>query len=140
MSTEGVNLWADAGRPRVIIDLRIVERAASIGCTMNEIATLSGVGRSTFFSRYESDPDVKDAVEKGRDTGAATLRRMQWGRAEAGSDHMLIWLGKQLLGQKENTTVAHAGPDGTGPIQSVSVVTNDPVEAAKIYQKMMTED
>ena len=34
-------------------------------------------------------------------TGRATLRRLQWQRANGGADTMLIWLGKQMLGQKD---------------------------------------
>ena len=77
-----------------------VERAASIGCTVEEIAAILGIARSTLFERKADDPAIEDAIEKGRETGRATFRRLQWDRAQQGSDTMLIWLGKQMLGQR----------------------------------------
>lgn len=90
-----------AGRPLAIIDLVAVERAASIGCNNDEIAALVGVSRSLMFERAASDPAVKDAITRGRNMGRATLRRLQWQGAQKGNATMLIWLGKQMLGQKD---------------------------------------
>src|SRR5580700_2692665 len=90
------------GRPPAVIDLLTVERAASIGCTVEEIAAILGIARSTLFERKADDPAIEDAIEKGRGTGRATLRRLQWDKAQQGSDTMLIWLGKQVLGQRDN--------------------------------------
>jgi hypothetical protein len=72
---------------------------------MDEIAALLSVGRTTLYERMESDEALKAAMEKGRGSGRATLRRLQWQKASAGSDTMLIWLGKQMLGQKDHATV-----------------------------------
>ena len=40
-------------------------------------------------------------LKKGRDQGKTSLRRMQWEKAQSGNTTMLIWLGKQMLGQKD---------------------------------------
>lgn len=37
---------------------------------------------------------------------------MQWQRAKAGSDTMQIWLGKQLLGQRDKQAVEHGVDEG----------------------------
>ena len=89
------------GRPPAKIDLDAVERAASIGCTAEEIAAIVGVGRRTLFDHMERDPEITAAIERGKDKGRATLRRMQWQGAQKGNATMLIWLGKQMLGQKD---------------------------------------
>jgi hypothetical protein len=109
---------------------------------MEEIACLVGVHRDTLHEHMKEDPELNAAIQKGRDMGRVTLRRFQWKRAEDGSDTMLIWLGKQLLGQRDNVTLAHAGADGTGPVQSVTatVPITDPIEAARAYQRIMAED
>ena len=67
---------------------------------------------------------------------------MQWEKAQSGDTTMLIWLGKVLCGQKDTSVVALTGASRTGPVQSQSVTssTNDPIEAAKVYQKFMSED
>ena len=124
------------GRPPAVIDLLTVERAAAIGCPVEDIAALLGIGRRTLYDHMERDPAVADAIEKGRGTGRATLRRMQWEKAQAGDTSMLIWLGKVMCGQRETSVVAMTGPNG-GPVQSERVtVSVDPIEAARVYQNV----
>lgn len=89
------------GHPRANIDLAMVYRAASIGCPNDEIAALCGVGRQTIYDRVRLDPEFAAALERGRDEGKATLRRRQWQLAMAGNPTMLIWLGKQMLDQRD---------------------------------------
>ena len=57
-----------------------------------------------------SDPEFAEIITRGRANGKMSLRRVQWARAQAGSDTMLIWLGKQILGQRDK--FEHSGdPD-----------------------------
>jgi hypothetical protein len=105
------------GRPRAEIDLDMVRNAAGIGCTVNEIAAVLGVTRSTLYKYMALNPAVQDAIDEGRDKGAATLRRQQWHKAHAGSDTMLIWLGKQMLGQRDRSEVT--GADGNPIVTEV---------------------
>ena len=100
------------GRPRVEIDLGLVERSAHIGCTNDEIVALLGIGRSTFYDRLKDDPALQEVIDRGREIGKATLRRMQWAGAESGNPTMLIWLGKQMLGQKDK--LENSGSIDTG--------------------------
>ena len=39
--------------------------------------------------------------KKGKDKGRMSLRRLQFEKAQTGNTTMLIWLGKQMLGQKD---------------------------------------
>jgi hypothetical protein len=88
----------------------------------------------------ERDPAVADAIEKNRGTGRASLRRLQWEKAQTGDTSMLIWLGKVMCGQRETSVVAMTGPNG-GPVQSERVtVPVDAIEAARVYQKFMSGD
>ena len=133
------------GRPPAVIDLLTVERAASIGCTVEDIAALLGLSRKKIYNHMEQDPELAEAMDRGRGMGRASLRRMQWEKAEAGSDTMLIWLGKVLCGQKDTSAVVLTGPNN-GPVQSqsvsatVEIPANDPIEAARVYQKLMSGD
>jgi hypothetical protein len=96
---------AKPGKPPVSIDPRLVENSAAIGCTVEEIAAVLGIGRRTLYDRLETDPELAAVLERGRDTGKATLRRLQWQEANKGNATMLIWLGKQTLGQRD--TIDH---------------------------------
>lgn len=100
------------GRPEKIIDYAVIERAAGIGCTKDEIAALLGIARSTLYEHMEKDPEIQAAIERGADRGKVKLRRFQWKGAEAGNPTMLIWLGKQLLGQRDTQSLQNLGKDG----------------------------
>jgi hypothetical protein len=104
------------GRPKSEISIDTLERAASIGCTTIEIAALLSVAPSTLFLRLSKEPELQEAIDRGRAKGRATLRRYQWHKAGSGSDTMLIWLGKQMLEQRDQVHQTLTGADN-GPIQ-----------------------
>ena len=87
---------------RAQIDLGVVERSAAIGCSREEIASVLGIDRVTFYRNIRKDVNLQDAFENGAAKGRATLRRLQWKGAEDGNATMLVWLGKQLLGQQDS--------------------------------------
>lgn len=72
-----------------------VRSLAAIHCTLAEIAAVCGVSVDTLQRRFAKE------IEIGRATGRSSLRRVQWKAAEAGNATMQIWLGKQILGQKD---------------------------------------
>ena len=82
-------------RPVKPIDERQLEALASIHATYEEMALIIGVSPDTLKRRYA------DLIEKGRARGKSSLRRLQWQSAQNGNVTMQIWLGKQLLGQRE---------------------------------------
>jgi hypothetical protein len=93
------------GRPKKHdIDPIKVEKLASFGCTNTEIASVFNCSDSTIVRNYAEN------LTKGRDTGKIRLRQMQWRAAEAGNVTMLIWLGKQVLGQTEKIEASWDNP------------------------------
>ncbi len=99
------------------IDPVVIERAASIGCDYAEMGALVGIGERHMRTRVAADPELAEAVERGKAMGRATLRRMQWDGAKAGNPTMLIWLGKQLLGQRDRHELT--GEDGGAIVTEV---------------------
>ena len=83
------------GRPKIKIDEKILENLASILCTNEEIASFFNCSSDTLTRNFA------ESLKKGRDKGKMSLRRMQFEKAQTGNATMLIWLGKQLLGQKD---------------------------------------
>ena len=84
-------------RPKLIIDEKQVETAASIGCTQEEISYIVGCSVRTLQMRR----DLREAYDRGMARMRTSLRRMQWKKASEGNVTMMIWLGKQVLGQKD---------------------------------------
>ena len=72
-----------------------IEKLASYGCSNTEIAEFYGCDESLIrksFSEY---------LTKGRAKGKIRLRQLQWKSAEKGNVSMQIFLGKNILGQKD---------------------------------------
>jgi hypothetical protein len=82
-------------RPKVDIDEEQVEEMAAIGCTVAEIAGIVGCSPRTVERRAAAP------VARGRARLNISLRGKQIEMAMSGNASMLIWLGKQLLGQRE---------------------------------------
>lgn len=108
------------GRPYKVIDYDLLETFASLQCTDGEIATGLGISPDTMTKRKQDDDRFLHAYMRGREKGKTTLRRLQWKRASAGSDTMLVWLGKQYLGQTDRQE--HTGADGQQLFPAVTVL------------------
>jgi hypothetical protein len=119
------------GRPRLVIDYDMVERLASIKCTVSEIAYAIGVSES----HLNHSQQFLQVYKKEFEGASQSLRRLQWDKAQGRegvlvTDNkgkamwkilpiipdttMQIWLGKQYLGQKDKQEVT--GKNG-GPVQ-----------------------
>ena len=100
------NIKSDAskgGRPRFDFSdkLPLVRKLASIQCTDEEIAAGLGCSQDTLARGRKREPDLDAAILEGRANGRMSLRRAQYRKAMEGNPAMLIWLGKQVLGQRE---------------------------------------
>ncbi len=83
------------GRPKIPIDAEEVEKLAAMGGNNIEIADFFGCSTDTIEIRFSAE------LSKGRAKGRMKLRSFQWRAAEALQPTMLVWLGKQMLGQKD---------------------------------------
>ena len=88
-----------------------LEGLCRIGATANEVLSFFGISQTTLNERCKQFYGVtfshvyKQHFEKGK----ISLRRAQYKKAvEEGHPGMLIWLGKQHLGQQEQPTVINA--------------------------------
>ena len=98
------------GRPLIKIDGQQVEAMCQMGCTLDEVGSVLGCSRDTLERRFAA------RISKGRLGGKVRLRKAQMNAAMSGNITMLIWLGKNILGQSDKIDQQLSGPDG-GPIQ-----------------------
>ena len=93
------------GRPKIEIDFAEVDKLCQIQCTGEEIASFFGISYDTLERRCKEQFKVSLAeyIKEKSAKGKSSLRRMQWKAAMNGSVTMLIWLGKQYLGQADKT-------------------------------------
>src|SRR3954463_4761198 len=103
------------GRKPVQISLIELEKLASLHCTNEELADWFGVSVRTIELRQKR-PEFAAAIQRGRSKGRISVRRAQMKMLETGNGTMGVWLGKQMLGQRDTVTTEHVGAGG-GPIQ-----------------------
>lgn len=105
-------------RPRVEIDYNTVDKLCHIQCTGEEIAAVLNIDYDTLQRTIRRDTKMRftEYFKQKANGGKASLRRMQWKAAENGNTTMLIWLGKQMLGQADKQNLELTGKDG-GPVE-----------------------
>ena len=84
------------GRPKIILDIEILKKLASIGCPTYEIASVLGVSARTLERNYAEIIDIY------REKGKASLRKKMFDKAiKKDNTHMQIWLSKNYLNMKD---------------------------------------
>jgi len=89
------------GRPRLELDTDLLAELAGIQCTLDEMASILGCSVDT-LQRHEEFAAI---IAAGRVQGRMSVRRTQYALAMSGDKTMLIWLGKQWLGQRDQASV-----------------------------------
>jgi hypothetical protein len=89
-------LGIPVGRDKVVVCPTEVKDLAAIGCTNRDIANWFDINEDTLVYNFKSE------LVKGREDLKVSLRRAQLKLALSGNATMLIWLGKNLLGQSDN--------------------------------------
>ena len=85
--------------------LRTLFSLARIWCTKGEAAAVLGVHRTRLHVFMTRHPEAAEAWERGQLCGMVRLRELQYQSAMRGNTTMLIWLGKQWLGQSDKGLV-----------------------------------
>jgi hypothetical protein len=93
----------------IILDPSKAEALAALQCTFDEIASGLGVSLSTLERRRKENPELDEAIKRGRELGKRSIRRLQYDAAKKGNVTMLIWLGKQWLKQADKVETEHTG-------------------------------
>jgi hypothetical protein len=103
-----------------------VKGLGQIQATTKECAAVLGVTEPTFIKFKQDHKAVQDAYDAGEGNGRASLRRRQFKAADAGNATMLIWLGKQYLGQSDKQLI---GGDEDNPVNVIHTIERRIVRA-----------
>jgi hypothetical protein len=112
-----------------------IEYLASIGCTDTEISALAGFKDPSGIAKRFSK-----ILEKGREEGKTRLRKLQWASAQKGNVVMLIWLGKQILGQSEKVSMKSSNSSSLQIVVSSQEDADDFSKAIEAATKMSNTD
>jgi len=131
---------AKMGRPPLTFDKEKFESYCAIMCTEVEIAALLKMSVDTLERRVKEvyGQTFAEAYKTLSSGGKMSLRRAQFQAAEKGNVAMLIWLGKQLLGQVERGDSALSGEppmrihiSGKPDKEDLNTEKNDNLEISK---------
>jgi hypothetical protein len=96
------------GRPKVKIDWDEVGEMLRCGADVRSIAVSLGISPDTLYVRSKRDNklDFSAFSQQKRAAGNDLLRRKQFEIAMSGNVSMLIWLGKNRLGQTDKQAIS----------------------------------
>jgi len=98
--------------------IAMVEGLSGIGSTDEEIASMLNVSTATLYAFLKANKSVLEARERGGMKFRISIRRKQFSMADKNAS-ILIWLGKQYLGQKDVVEVTNEdGPNRTEALAS----------------------
>lgn len=67
-----------------------------------QIATLLGLAPTTFVEKKKEFPELSEAIRRGRAKVAVNISNKIYEQAMAGNTTLLVFLGKSVVGLKEN--------------------------------------
>jgi hypothetical protein len=100
------------GRPKKDINWEQLKAMVRIQCTQEECCAVLGVTEPTLTTQLKEQgyAGFLEFYKKYSHEGLASLRRAQWKAAvEQNNPTMLVWMGKQMLGQQDKASMEHSG-------------------------------
>lgn len=106
---------AKMGRPRIEIKEEDFEKLCAMQCTLVEIAGFFDCCEDTVenWCKKNYGETFSEVYKKKSAKGKISLRRSQFKVADSGNASMLIWLGKQYLGQSDKQEVTVTDSDSS---------------------------
>ena len=97
------------GRPKRTLDFKLLANLCQIHCTREEIYNSFNINRETLDNLIKErfGVDWETFYQQKREGGKKSIRRKQIELALRGDRVMLIWLGKNMLGQADQQKVDH---------------------------------
>jgi hypothetical protein len=126
------------GRSKAKIDWKKVDNLLKAQCDGVAIAGIIGIHPNTLYLACEEKFKIgfSEYSATKRSEGQELLRAKQYQTAMEGDKTMLVWLGKQYLGQKEKQDVTTNGKDvgGTQLIFANTPLSQEDIEEIKRIQ------
>tara|TARA_R100000664_G_scaffold31744_1_gene45692 strand:- start:71 stop:451 length:381 start_codon:yes stop_codon:yes gene_type:complete len=95
------------GRKKTNIEWKKIENMAVAGCNGQQISAAMGIHYNTLARRCQEDNkcDFSEYLQTKKEKGNNLLKQKQFDLALKGDRGMLIWLGKNRLGQSDKKEI-----------------------------------
>lgn len=97
----------EGGAPKKEIDFKLLIKLCSMQATLSEVAGFFDCSEDTIQNRVkeETGETFSAFFKRHSEGGKASLRRAQYQAAIDGNPTMLVWMGKQMLGQRDKQDI-----------------------------------
>lgn len=106
-------------KPKIDIDLKLVEQYSAQGMTVKELATALGVSEATIYSRKKESQEFREAVKKGQAMGIAVVTNQLMQLIKKGNLGAICFYLKCKANWKETNKMEISSPDGSMSPQAV---------------------
>lgn len=122
---------AQMGRPKKILEVGVFRKLCKFQCTLAEIADFFDVSEDTVERRCLEWFGITfaESFKKYSSGGKMSLRRWQFNAARKGNTALLIFLGKQYLGQRDQPETQTDDQDIPQPVYETIQNTADKTSA-----------
>jgi len=105
-------------RPPIPIDWEVVDKFLEADCSGTQVAGLLAIHPDTLYARCAKEKGMpfSEYANTKKAKGDGLIKEKQFAEALKGDKSMLIWLGKQRLGQKENHELNVTGTVNIGVV------------------------
>ena len=92
--------------------IKKAESLAAQGLTMEQIASVLGMGTSTLYFKQEEHPELQEAIKRGRHKGVASITNALFNKAKGGDNTAMIFYLKNRDPEnwKDKREYTHTGP------------------------------
>lgn len=129
------------GRPKAKIDWKKVANLCKAGCCGVEIAANIGINENTLYERCEIDNQMlfSEFLRLNKANGNSLLRGVQFKKAMSGDNTMLVWLGKNRLGQTDKASIESTNSNINANVNIETENINDTEEIFRILKESLRE-
>lgn len=129
------------GRPPSLVitpeTLKEIERMSGLGLTQNQLASYYGISRVTWHKMKNKDERLNFVVKKGKSKAIEIVAGKLMEKINAGNLSAMIFYLKTQAGWTEKNALVVDNKSKYKKIE-YKINTDDPIEASKIYQSIMT--
>jgi len=115
------------GRKAIDIPVEKVEALAAQGMTDEQICHIIGVSHETFYKRQRENPELVEAVKRGKAKGIATIANVIFEKAKNGDFASAAFFLERRCGWTRKETLQHQGDED----QPLVIVIKEKAEKGK---------
>lgn len=119
--------------------LERVYRMAQYGMTIAQMAGCFTIEESSFIKKFKKHPELKRVIDNGRNDAIEFVAGKLFEKIKAGSLPAIKFYLQTRAGFSEKQFIAIGADENSPRPIEMKIDTTDPQEAARLYQKFVTE-